>query len=169
MPARRSPARALAPIVLAAALLPGCGGGGGDANSTTTAPLTRAELIASGDEICRHAAERYGQPPQEPPTTSAEAADQTQRLISITGEELAQIRSLSPPDELGGALDRYLHARERGVAILKRELKAAQSNDPGAFAAARAKMAAGQVARLRLAQAVGFADCSRPGAVASGD
>ncbi len=150
------------------ALLPGCGGGGG-AETTTTAPLTRAEFVAKGDDICRQAAERYGQLQQEPPTTSAGAADQTRKLIAITGDELAQIKALSPPAELTAALDRYLGARERGVAILKQELKAAQSNDPGAFAAARATMAAGQVARLRLARAVGFEDCSRPGAAASGE
>ena len=135
----------------------------------TTAPLTKKEFVANGDEICRHAAERYGQLQQEPPTTSAGAADQTRKLIAITGDELAQIRALRPPEQLSAALDRYLRVRERGVAILKQELKAAQSNDPGAFAASRARMAAGQVARLRLAQAVGFQDCSRPGAAASGE
>ncbi len=133
----------------------------------TTAPLTRAELITSGDEICRQASERFGQLQQEPPTNSSGAADQTRKLIAITGEELTQIKALSPPDEVSAALDRYVRARERGVAILKQELKAARSNDPGAFAAARARMAAGQIARLRLAQGVGFKDCSRPGAVAS--
>jgi hypothetical protein len=135
----------------------------------TTAPLTREEFVVTGDEICRHAAERYGQLQQEPPTTSAGAEDQTRKLIAITGEELAQIKALSPPNQVSAALDRYLRARERGVAILKQELKAAESNDPGAFAAARARMAAGQVARLRLARAVGFQDCSRPGVAVSGD
>jgi hypothetical protein len=75
---------------------------------------------------------------------------------------------LNGPEEVRPALERYLKARQDGVAILEQGLKAAESNDAQAYAAAQAKMAAGQVDRLKLAQAVGFTECSRPGGSSSG-
>jgi hypothetical protein len=168
MPARRgSQAIALGSIAVAMALPAGCGSEGGSA-TTSTGPLTKAELVANGDAICRQGVERYTQAQQNPPTTPAQAADLTARLIAITNDELAQLRDLNAPHQVSAALDRYLRARQHGVAILNQEVRAARSNDPNAFAAARARMAGGQVDRLKLARAVGFEDCSRPGAGASG-
>ncbi|MGH2924657.1 MAG: hypothetical protein ACRDK1_01650, partial [Solirubrobacterales bacterium] len=116
----------------------------------------------------RAAVQKFGQVRQAPPTTSTAAADLTTRLIAITSDEIAQIRALSAPNEVRASLDSYLRARDRGLAILKQELEAARRNDPGGFAVARARMGSGQVARLRLARAVGFKDCSSPGTAPSG-
>jgi hypothetical protein len=146
--------------LLAVALLAGCGGGG----SGAATPLTRTELVARGDAICAAAAERSAEARQTPSRTPAQAATLTQRLIGITRAELGQLRALSVPGDVRPLLDRYLSARREGLAVLERGLEAARRGDARAYAAAQAKMAAGQVQRLKLAQAVGFTRCSRPSA-----
>jgi hypothetical protein len=150
-------------LLATVALVTGCGGGGGDAGT-----LTKAELIAQGNEICRQGDKQYTELQQNPPKTPQDAATLTQKLIAITNSEVNQIHSLNGPEEVRPALERYLKARQDGVAILEQGLKAAESNDAQAYAAAQAKMAAGQVDRLKLAQAVGFTECSRPGGSSSG-
>jgi hypothetical protein len=153
-------------LLAATALLAGCGGGGGGGGEDAT--LTKAELVAKGNEICRQGDQKYTALQKNPPKTSAEAATLTQKLIGITNTEVDRIQALNAPDEVRPALERYLEAREDGLAVLEQGLKAAEDNDAQAYAAAQARMAAGQVDRLKLAQAVGFSECSRPGGSSSG-
>jgi len=148
-------------MLLAALLLAGCGGGG----STTT--LSKADFIAQGDAICKQAHDQYAQLQKTPPNTAPEAAALTQKLIAISDSELSQLRDLNAPSEVKPALDRYLKAREQGIAVLRKGLQAAENNDASGYAAAQAQTAKGQVKRLKLAQAVGFTQCSVPAASAS--
>jgi len=160
----RSTALVVLTVLLATIVaLSGCGGGGGDSGT-----LTKSEFIAKGDEICRQGDQQYAKLQQNPPQTSTEAASLTQKLIDITNTELSQLRGLGAPADVRPALGRYLRARQQGIAVLEKGLKAAQNDDFRAYAAAQAKMAAGQVDRLKLAQAVGFSACSRPGGTSSG-
>ena len=154
-------ARARCALLLASLLLAGCGGGG----STTT--LSKPDFIAQGDAICKQAHDQYAELQKTPPNTAPEAAALTQKLIAISDSELSQLRALSAPAEVKPALDRYLKAREQGIALLRKGLQAAQKNDASAYAAAQARIANGQVKRLKLAQAVGFTQCSVPAASAS--
>jgi hypothetical protein len=165
VPGRSAFLAAALTLFAAVAGLAGCGGGGG---GEAGMQLTKAEFVAKGDEICREGDKQYAQAQQNPPTTAAGNAALTERLIQITNDQVSQIRALDAPGDVQSALDRYLHAREQGVTILEQALSAARGNDAPAYAAAQAKMAAGQVDRLRLAQAVGFSECSRPGGTASG-
>jgi hypothetical protein len=126
------------------------------------AALSKAEFIATGDEICERAHDQFAEL-QPNPAATPEAAAATQReLIEIAESEVAQIRALDAPPDLEAARDRYLRAREQGIDLLKRGLDAAESKDAFAYDAAKQEVAAGQVHRLKLAQAVGFSECSRP-------
>jgi hypothetical protein len=142
-----------AAIFAALAVLGGCGGGNGGT-------LTKAEFVARGDEICKQAHEQFSEAQQNPPNTPAGAAELQRRLIEVSEGELSAIDDLDAPSDIRPALDRYLRARERGIALLKRGLAAARQEDERAYAAAQARLAAGQVRRLRLARAVGFRECS---------
>jgi hypothetical protein len=122
--------------------------------------LTKAEFIAKGDRACKRAHDQFAELQQTPPNSAEGAVALTQNLIEISENELSQIRSLDAPPELEGALDRYVAAREEGIAILERGLEAAQDRNQRAYAGAQADIAAGQVERLELAQAVGFSECS---------
>jgi hypothetical protein len=79
---------------------------------------------------------------------------------------VSQLRALEAPSEVKPALDRYLQAMDKNVDVLKQGLKAAQQSDATAYAQAQAKVAQDQVKRLQFAQAVGFAECSRPAGTA---
>jgi hypothetical protein len=147
----------------------GCGGGGSSPSTTSTGePLTKQDLIAKGDAICRQALAQFQQLQQNPPTTAEGAATLTQKLIDISETELNGLRDLAPPASLQSNLDAYLKALETNIAILKRGLKAAQQNDAAGYAKAQAQTVSAQVKRLQLARAVGFQECSRPAGTASG-
>jgi hypothetical protein len=148
----------------------GCGGGGGSTTSATTGgeQLTKQELIAKGDAICRQANDKFTQLQQTPPTTPETAVTFTQSLIDIQESQLAQLQALEPPPSLQSSLDDYLKTLEKNIAVLKQGLKAAQQSDAAGYAKAQAKAVKGQVQRLELARAVGFKECSRPAGTAPG-
>ena len=142
------------------AVLAGCG--------SSDETLSKSEFLAEGDEICKRAHEQFAEVQEHPPGSAEAAATMTEKLIEISESELTQIRDLSAPREVQPALDRYLRARERGIAVLKRGLEAARDENAGAYASAQAQVADSQVRRIKLAQAVGFEECSRVSA-SSGD
>ena len=128
-----------------------------DAGGTS---LTRAEFTAKGDQACERAHDQFAELQKIPLNSAEGAVALTQNLIEISENELSQIRALDAPPEVQPALDRYLGAREEGITLLKRGLVAAQDRNARAYAEAQAEVAAGQVRRLKLAEAVGFTECS---------
>ena len=152
-------ALAVLAVVVALAAVLDLGPFGGGEDETTT--LTKAELTAKGDEICKAAHDQFAELQKTPPNSAEGAATLTENLIEISEEELSKIHALDPPADLVPALNRYLEAREQGIALLQQGLKAAQDEDATAYANAQAKIARGQLRRLRLARAVGFTECSR--------
>jgi hypothetical protein len=156
-----------AALALCVALLAGCGPGCGPFGGDDE--LTKEELIAQGDEICKQGREQYQELQQNPPKTASEAAELTRRLIEITEGEIAELRDLNAPPESQEALDDYLAAREAGLEVLRDGLAAAEDQDAQAYAEAQAKIAEGQVHRSRLAEQVGFTECSRPLTDTTGD
>jgi hypothetical protein len=122
--------------------------------------LTRAEFTAKGDQACEQAHDQFAELQRSPPNSAEGAVTLTQNLIEISENELSQIRALDAPPEVQPALDRYVRAREQGIALLKQGLEAAQDKNARAYARAQAEIAAGQVRRVKLAEAVGFSQCS---------
>ena len=154
---------AAATVALIALGLAACGGGDDTSATTSTeSALTKDQLIAQGDAICKEAHDRFAQLQGSPPTTPEETATFTQGLVDITQSEVSQLRDLNPPASVKPALESYLKALDENVAVLKQGLKAAQQADATAYAQAQAKAVKGQVERLQLAQAVGLKECSRP-------
>jgi hypothetical protein len=158
----------IAAAAISIALLAGCGGGGSTSTGTAEGgeELTKAEVIAEGDAICKDAHDRFADLRQNPPTTAEGAATLTQQLVEINETELSQLRELDAPASIRSDLARYLDALEKNVATLKEGLAAAQQNDATAYAKAQAKAGEDQVERLQLAHAVGFKECSRPASAA---
>ena len=133
--------------------LAGCGGDG---------ELSEEEFLAQGDEICAEGREQYIELQSDPPRNEAETADLTRELIEITEQEIADLRELDAPADLEDPLDEYLEAREEGLDIIRDGLEAAEKGDAEAYADAQAEVAEGQLDRARLAERVGFTECSRP-------
>jgi hypothetical protein len=151
-------ALALMAAVVALAAVFGLGPFGGDDSGTT---LTKAQFTAKADQVCKEAHDKFVELQKTPPNSAQGAVALTQNLVGISEDELSRIRALDAPPEVQPALDRYLQAREQGIAELKNGLQAAQDRNARAYADAQAKIAAGQVQRLKLARAVGFTECSR--------
>jgi hypothetical protein len=169
MLAKRQRIAYAATAVAIAAIFAGCGDGSGSSTTTSGAEqLTKSELVARGDAICKDANDEFSQFQQTPPTTQEEAATFAQRVVDIKERELSQLRELNAPAAVQPDLDKYLQALEKNVAILKQGLQAAQQNDATGYAKAQAKTVKEQVNRLQLAQAVGFKECSRPAGIAPG-
>lgn len=122
--------------------------------------LTQAQFIARGDQACKRAHDQFAELQKNLPNSAEGAVGLTENLVEISEGELSQIRALDAPPEVQGALDRYLRAREQGIALLEQGLEAAQDRNARGYADAQAEVAAGQVNRLELAQAVGFSECS---------
>ncbi len=141
-------------------------GGGGSSTTSTAAELTKSQLIAKGDAICKDARDRFAELQGSPPTTPEETATFTQKLLDITESEVSQLRALNAPSDVKPALDRYVKAMDKNVDVLKQGLRAAQQSDATAYAQAQAKAVKDQVKRLQYAQAVGFKECSRPAGTA---
>jgi hypothetical protein len=128
----------------------------------TPEELTRGELIARGDEICREAHQAFTDLQEKPPQTPGQAAELTGKLVDIAADELDQIRSLEGPGDFDTEIERYLAARERGIEALEDGQAAAEDHAAGAYAAAQAELADSQLERRRIARLIGFAECSRP-------
>jgi len=124
-------------------------------------PLTEAEFLARGDEICHGAHADFEEAQTQAPATAREAANLTDELVAIARNELQRIRHLEAPPALDTALKRYLDAREAGIDRLEEGARAAGDEDAFAYAKAQAAIADSQLSRLKLARDVGFDQCSR--------
>ena len=141
----------------------GCGPLGDDAE------LSEAQFIAEGDAICKRGRAQYAELQKDPPQSAGEAAELTRRLIEITESEIDDLRDLNAPTDSEGALADYLDSREAGLRVLQKGLAAAEDEDAEAYAEAQAQVARGQVDRARLAEEVGFTECSKPLTGSGGD
>jgi len=140
-------------VVILALDASGCGGGG-------KTPVTAAELVQKGDEICRTEQARFDHIQSVPLGNASDAADQTKALIQVAEDADSQLGDLEPPQALRGPLDTYLGARGRAVDQLKRGQDAADNRDSSAYAAAQAAVVQTSRARRKLALALGLRDCS---------
>jgi hypothetical protein len=124
--------------------------------------LSRAELIAAGDEICERAHEAFVELQDDQPRTAREAHDLTDQLVGIAEDERDEVADLDGPDDVDELVDRYLEARDEGIDALRAGRDAADDDDADAYSRAQAELASAQDERRRLARRVGFRECSRP-------
>ncbi len=142
----------LASSVFAVAIA-GCGGGG-------STQVSAQELVQKADAICGQELRSFGRIQAHPPPNASVAADQTDELIDVTQTANSQLHDLEPPEQLQAAYDRYLAARDRAVAQMKRGKDAAQDQDSDGYGAAQAAVARDASQRRKLARALGLKSCS---------
>jgi hypothetical protein len=121
-----------------------------------------AEFLAQGDEICEQAHEEFLEVQGPTPRTADDAEAQVEALIEIAEEEREAILDLGAPESLAEDLDAYIVEREEGIETLQDGLAAARDDDPIAYEAAQAKLASQQARRQKVAQKLGFKECSEP-------
>ena len=147
----------VAALCLAVAAGAGCAG---DEEEPT---LSAAELTARADEVCAAAAKRFADAQSRAPATPKRAEAQTAELIALSSSELADLRELSPPEDLAEPYEAYLAARERVLDLLERGREAAAAGDEAAYTKAQTGAIAGQTRRASLARAAGLKECSAKG------
>ncbi|HYH60495.1 MAG TPA: hypothetical protein VD766_01380 [Solirubrobacterales bacterium] len=124
--------------------------------------LSVAEFIAQGDDVCAQAHDEFLEVQGSTPRTAADAEEQVQALIEVAEKERDSLEELGAPSELGEDLSSYLASRERGIGILQDGLEAARDDDAVAYEDAQAELASEQAKRERIAQEIGFNECSEP-------
>jgi hypothetical protein len=155
--------RALAACA-AIAVLTAAAGAGGCGEKEEPAAASADSFITDGDRICQAAQDELADLRSKPTPSPEATAALTEDVIGVYEDEISDLAALDPPPDLADEMDAYLAARRRSLAPLRKGLEAARSADAAAYADAQAAAAAGQVKRTELATAVGFSECSRPGA-----
>jgi hypothetical protein len=154
----------LATLLVASGLIAaGCGGGGDDDNSTSaasgstsTGPLSKAEYIAKGDQICAQGTLVIGQAGREQFGSSQPSRDQAVQfgqdtVVPSLEDTLTKLRALDPPPGDQAKTAAIYDALESGINKLKDDPNLfVESDSGGAFDQAN-----------QLAQAYGFKQCGQ--------
>ena len=135
--------------------------GGGDSEE-----VSAAELVQKADTACREERSSFDRVQARPPPNASVAAAQTGELILATEKANSQLRDLEPPEQLRSAYGRYLEARDRVLAEMRRGQEAAENQDSATYGAAQAAVARDAPRRRKLAQALGLRVCSSSTATA---
>ncbi|HEU4944083.1 MAG TPA: serine/threonine-protein kinase [Solirubrobacterales bacterium] len=170
-------AAALLVAVVVTIVLVGGGGGssqeGGEANPETikTKPkpkpkpepksLSKPELIAKADAVCRESQDRYGEVRDLESEMSADIP-YAEALVRIARSRIQGLQALTPPPPLADVYGKYVAAQERVYVTDKEALRAARKDDLEGVEAARDRRDAEDALRERLAREIGFSVCSTP-------
>jgi hypothetical protein len=125
----------------------GCGG---------TKGLSRAELIAKADPLCRRANTTIDSSKLTPKTVSRLAPG----IAAVEQEVSSQLAKLTPPSSMASDWKTIVNGfRSAGTGLLHMG-EARKTNDTHALVKAEAELSNGQIARTEAAQRNGFKDCS---------
>jgi hypothetical protein len=123
--------------------------------------LSRGELLAQGDEICRRAHAAFEDLQVKQPQTPDQAATLTGQLLDIAQDERNRLAALNGPDDFNAEIQTYLDARDLGIEALRRGREAAIAGRADEYAQVQSELAETQRQRIQIARQVGFAECSR--------
>jgi hypothetical protein len=147
-------------LVVSGLLVVGCGGGGDDnstsSGSTSTGPLSKAEYIAKGDQICAQGTLVIGQAGREQFGSSQPSRDQAiqfgqDTVVPSLEDTLTKLRALEAPAGDEAKTTAIYDALEEGLNKLKQDPSLfVESDSGGAFDQAN-----------QLAQAYGFKQCGQ--------
>jgi serine/threonine protein kinase len=123
--------------------------------------LSKSQLIAKADAICRESQDRYVEVRDLESEMSADVP-YAEALARIAKSRIAELRALRPPPQLADAYDEYVQAQARVYATDKQALAAAREDDVAGVEAARERRDGEDALRERLAREIGFSVCSTP-------
>jgi hypothetical protein len=152
---RRGRTRSCALIAVALLALPGCGGDDKKQQSTT---LTRSELIAKGDALCKEYNDKQAQLGQ--PKTIKQLAQQGKTLLPVQEDIGRRFKQLKPADAERPAFDRVVAAQEKLAALNRDRYAAATRNDAGRVKTITADFRRAYGPYVKAAREVGFKVCA---------
>jgi hypothetical protein len=148
-----SPSRARVTLALAVLALAGCGGGGG------ADTLSKSELIARGDAICRDVkaqSEKLAKP-----KTMKDVERLGARAAAITERGTARMRELNPPPAAKADFDRLVALAGQEAGDVRAMAPAARANDLPKVRQAIARAQAVDRRFNQTAHRIGFKECGR--------
>lgn len=139
---------------IAVVALVSCGGGG-----SSTPP---DQFQSEANQVCKDAQQQFDKIVKTTPRTADQAEKQAAALVDVSQQALDNLHQIDPPDQVKGAYNRYLDARERAIGYIDDAKNAAADNDGTAYAKAKRQTATTQPQRRQLALAAGLKSCSLP-------
>ncbi len=128
---------------------------------TVPEPLTRSQLIAKADAICKDSQRRYTEIRDLESEYSTDVP-YAEALARTARTRVRELRRLTPPRGLAGPYEEYVEAQKRVYTTDKQALAAARQGDAAGVEAARDQRDAEDAMRESLAQKIGFNVCSTP-------
>jgi hypothetical protein len=152
----------IAPALLTALALAGCGGGGGEETTVASVPtveespkLSKQELIQQGDSICAEVNAAVG----TVDASEAGTADQVSQAADLYSGMVERIKALGTPEEDAG----YTEFTEAADALAQAESDAqlaSERGDEAALAEAESNVEVALESFEEAAGSYGFEDCS---------
>ena len=124
-------------------------------------PLTRAQLIEKGDEICTDSQQTYKTYRASFPHGEEEPDPVYSRLlVGISSKAVRRFRSLRPPPAVKVDYMKYVKSQEEVAELDHDALDAAEEGNASGYSAVREARNVGEEARRFYAEQVGFHVCS---------
>ena len=138
---RRHAAVALLPLLVA-----GCGGG-----------LSKDELVAKGDAICKRVNTRMAKEPDPKSATDLERL--AKRTVEISDPAIKDMEKLEPPSELESDFENFLASLKRQRNLTKKIGEAAAEGDTAKVQQIGADAQSAQEEYRRITGKIGFKQC----------
>ena len=127
-------------------LVAGCGGG-----------LSRDELVAKGDAICKRVNTRMAKEPD--PQSAADLERLAKRTVQISDPAIADMKALDPPSELESDFTKFVASLKRQRDLTKEIGDAAAAGDTAKIQKVGADAQKAEQEYRRLTGKIGFNEC----------
>ena len=135
-----------AAVAVLVVLVAGCGGG-----------LSKDELVAKGDTICKRVNTRMAKEPDPQSATDLERL--AKRTVQISDPAIADMKALDPPSELESDFKKFVASLKRQRDLTKEIGDAAAAGDTARIQKVSAGAQKDENEYRRLAGKIGFKEC----------
>ena len=142
---------------LAALALAGCGGGGDSAGGT----LTKAELVAQANAICKDYDARINA--LGDPQSIEDLVGLVEEAKPIAEDAVAKLRALKAPEDLQASYDKYLATGDVNIEFLAQLGEAAKSGDAAAIEKTGTDGQSNADKAHGIAAELGLTECAKDG------
>jgi hypothetical protein len=138
--------RAHAAVALVVVPLAACGGG-----------LSKSELIAKGDAICKRVNDRIAKEPE--PKSIADLQRLAAKTVAVSNPAIKQMDALEPPDELKADFDKFVASLKQQRDLTKQIGDAAAKGDTAKIQEIGTEAGKAQAEYRKLSTKIGFKEC----------
>jgi hypothetical protein len=138
--------RARAAVALLVVPLAACGGG-----------LSKSELVAKGDAICKRVNTRMAKEPA--PKTTADLEGLAKKTVEISDPAIKDMEALEPPDELADDFGKFVASLKKQRDLTKQIGDAAADGDTAKIQQVGTEAEKAQTEYRRLSDKIGFKEC----------